>query len=55
MLHFVIVCYFPDISKYHGAFVFSYRLQIYCTIKLQVALLGELGVVAFCKGMKILH
>jgi len=42
MLHFVVGCYVPDISKHHTDFAFSYCLELYCPIKTQVAMLGEM-------------
>jgi hypothetical protein len=41
-LHCDVRCCIPDISKYHGALAFSYCLQLYCTIKSEVAIVGEL-------------
>jgi len=43
LIHYTVIgWYVPDISKYHGVFVFSYCLQLYCTIEAQVTMLGEL-------------
>jgi len=42
MLHFALLCYLPDVSKYDSEFAFSYSLELYCPIKTQVSMQVEM-------------